>query len=390
MSARSHLRRVGAVVLLLAAFEAGSLASPKPAQAFGLDTGAIVGAIVAMKNLLNGAIGEAQKAINGTLGTINGSLGGGFTQLSNYMKAQVGAQEQIADANNLVQARLARDVRNAAVRDNHSVNRQDCLNLESGQAAVVAARNATVVAAALDAGKDQRGQGAKGTPSWAGAAQAGEANNEYHKSTYCDDAEAEAGLCTLVSKDLRDADQRVDSLLLPPVYADQDAIKHANDYAMSLIQPVAPPALRGKALSSVAGQDTLPQRRRYNAAISLATRIVDGVLSWHAGTVTLTDAQKSEASREGISSTATGSQWEATELEVNRKYAGTDWQADLQGMPGEKAVLVQIALLDAQRNWLLWQQLKLDQERALSEAARLAYVADVHRPGLSPVPGPAD
>lgn len=109
---------------------------------------------------MNSVITTAQKVLNSTLGLINGSLGDGFTQLSNYMKAQVGAQEQIADANNMVQAELARDVRAAQQRDNHATNRQDCLNLEGGQAAVVAARNGAAVATALDSGKDKRTQAA--------------------------------------------------------------------------------------------------------------------------------------------------------------------------------------------------------------------------------------
>ena len=92
MTMRPTLRRAGAVILLLGAFEAGTMLRPEPAQAFGIDTEAIVAAIVAMKKALNTAIGDAQKATNTTLDTINDSLGGGFTQLSNYMKAEVGAQ----------------------------------------------------------------------------------------------------------------------------------------------------------------------------------------------------------------------------------------------------------------------------------------------------------
>lgn len=110
---------------------------------------------------MNSVITTAQKVLNSTLGLINGSLGDGFTQLSNYMKAQVGAQEQIADANNMVQAELDRDVRAAQQRDNHATNRQDCLNLEGGQAAIVAARNGVAVATALDSGKDKRTQAGK-------------------------------------------------------------------------------------------------------------------------------------------------------------------------------------------------------------------------------------
>lgn len=378
------------IVIIIISFMAGSMAAPRPAYAlFGLDVAPIVAAITTMQGAMNTVITTTRTVLNETLGLINGSLGSGFTQISNYLKAQIGAQEQIADANNMVQARLARDVRNATIRDNHAVNRQDCLNLEGGQSTVVAAHNAMEVAAALDGAKDSRTRAARDTPSWAGGGQASQANNTHHFSKYCDDAEAEAGICSLATSDLKAADQSASSLLTPPVYADQTAIDKANDFETTLIQPVAPAALRGSALTTTEGQQALPGRRSYSAAISLAHKIGDDVLSWHAGTVTLSAAQKAEAQREGITQTDTGSQFEATELEVNRKYSGTDWQADLQAMPSEKSVLVQIALLDAQRNWLLWQQLKLDQSRALAEAARLSIAAEQRRPRASPMPVPS-
>lgn len=146
--------------------------------------------------------------------------------------------------------------------------------------------------------------------------------------------------------------------------------------------------MRGNAITTPEGQQAMPGRRSYNAAISLAHDIGNDVLSWRAGTVTLTAAQKAEAQREGISQTDTGSLWEATELEVNRRYSGTDWQADLQAMPSEKSVLIQIALLDSQRNWLLWQQLKLQQKTALVSAKRLALEADASLKRFTPLPVP--
>ncbi|MFT9366899.1 MAG: hypothetical protein ABF572_15330 [Gluconobacter sp.] len=384
------MRAARGILLASACFAAGMMLAPRPAYAlFGIDEGPIIAAITALQSAMNSVVNTTKTVLNDSLGLINGSLGNGFTQLSNYMKAQVGAQEQIADANNLVQARLARDVRNAQIRDDHAVNRQDCLNLEGGQSAVVAAHNAMAVATALDGAKDNRTHAARDTPSWAGGGQAAQANNTHHFSQYCDDAEAEAGICSLAATGVKAADQNASSLLTPPVYADQTAIDRANDYETTLIQPVAPAALRGSALNTTEGQQGLPQRRGYNAAISLAHKIGDDVLSWHTGTVTLSAAQKAEAQREGITQTDTGSQWEATELEVNRKYAGTDWQGDLQAMPGEKSVLIQIALLDAQRNWLLWQQLKLDQTRALAEATRLSIAAEQRRPRTSPMPVPS-
>jgi hypothetical protein len=37
----------------------------------------------------------------------------------------------------MVQAQIAKDVRHAEIQDLHAVHRQDCLNLEGGQAQVV-------------------------------------------------------------------------------------------------------------------------------------------------------------------------------------------------------------------------------------------------------------
>ena len=381
----SRVARLGIMSLLVLTL--ATLAVPKPAYAF-FDSAAIVGAISTLQGAMNSVITTAQKVLNVALGHVNSTLGDGFTQVSNYLKAQVGAQEEIADANNMVQAELARDVRAAQQRDNHATNRQDCLNLEGGQAAVVAARNGAAVATALDSGKDKRTQAGKGTPSWEGAGQGAQANNNRHFTLYCSDAEADAGVCSLASADQQNADQDATSLLTPPAYQDQASIDRANDYVTTLIQPVAPAALRGSALTSVDGQSALPGRRAYNAAISLAHHVGDDIIGWHANTVTLSAAQKAEAVREGYTNTSVGSESEATELEINRKYSGTDWQADLQAMPSDKSVLVQIALLDAQRNWIAWQQFKLDQTRALMEANRLATSAEQRLRAVSPLPVP--
>lgn len=368
------------------AFVIGTWAAGRPAYA-DLSDAPIVAAIGALESAVGQGLSAVQTALNTTLNIMNTTLGSGFTQISNYLKAQVGAQEQIADANNMVQARLARDVRNAQLRDNHAVNRQDCLNLEGGQAAVVAVHNGSEVAAALDAGQDPRTQAREGTPSWAGEAQGAQANNNHHFALYCSDAEADAGICTLAAGTQQNADQEAESLFGPETYPDTTSITSANDYVTTLIQPVAPAALRGTALTSIEGQGALPARRSYDAAIALALHIGHEIVGWHSNTVTLSTAQAAEATREGITNTSIGSAFEATELEINRKYSGTDWQSDLQAMPSDKSVLGQIAMLDAQRNWLLWQQFKLDQERALIDANRLSLEAG-NRLHISPVPTP--
>ncbi|MFT8827824.1 MAG: hypothetical protein ABF976_11870 [Acetobacter syzygii] len=378
------LLSAGAIIMMLSL---GNVLPPRPAHAFGFDVGAIVSAITTLQSAMNSVIQKTQSILNASIGDVNTSTVKGFQQVSNYIKGLGGAEQQISDGNNMVAAARERDVINAHIMDEHAVNRQDCLNLEGGQATIVAARKAGDVALALDVTKDNRTQAARNTPSWSGAAQGAQANNTYHFSKYCGDAEAEAGLCSLADTTMKGADQDATSLFAPPVYAQKD-IDRANDYETTLIQPVAPAAIRGSAITSSEGQQALAARRSYNAAISLAHAIGHDVLSWHSGTVILTTSQKSEAQREGITQTDVGSLWEATELEVNRKYSGTDWQADLQAMPSEKSVLIQIAMLDAQRNWLLWQQYKLQQKTALATAKRLAIEADNSLGRYSPLPIP--
>lgn len=383
-------RSVAIAVLLVVSFSIGQVLAPAPARAFGIDIGPILAAISAAQSALSTATNTAKEVLNNTLGGIDGDLGKGFGQLTNYLKGQVGAQQQIADANNMVQAELAKEVRHAEIQDLHAVNRQDCLNLEGGQAQIVAARQASDVAVALDVAKGARTRAEKGTPSWEGGGQASQANNNAHFSKYCDDAEADAGLCKLPDATMKGADQAATSMFTPPVYHGQDAIDRANAYGVTLIEPVAPAAQRGSAITSTAGQQQLPFRRSYNAALHLAHMIVDHVLSQRAETITLSAAQKAEAQREGLTVTDQGSSWEATELEINRKYSGTDWQADLQAMSSDKSVLIQIALLDAQRNWLLWNAYKLQEMTAVADAKRLAIEADAalsrHSAGTVPVP----
>jgi len=366
-----RLFRLRNYVALGVAFQIGTFFAPRPAYAF-FDSVAIVSAITALQSAMNTAVSTAKNVLNNSLGLINTGLGDGFGQLSKLSIASITADQKIADANNIVQAQIQRDERNAQVRDQHAVNRQDCLNLQDGAATVVAARSGEQFSAALDGGKNRRTDARQGTPSWTGSGQATQAANNHHFSKYCNDAEAEAGLCSAASDALVNADQHAISLLGPSVYADQDGINQANDYAQGLIEPVAPPALRGDAIRSPQGQSLLPERRAYGAALSLAHFVVDDVQGWRAPTVTLSAAQRAEATREGRTDTEKGSELEALELDINRKLGGTDWQGDLQAMPSDKSVLIQIALLDAQRNQIMLAQLKMQQAQAMMQAAQLS------------------
>ena len=351
MSRRSS--RFALALLLAVRIFMGEVLAPAPARAFGFDIGPILAAISTAQSALSTATNTARDVLNKTLGGIDGDLGKGFGQLTNYLKGQVGAQEQIADANNMVQAQIAKDVRHAEIQDLHAVNRQDCLNLEGGQAQVVAARQASDVAVALDIAKGARTRAEKGTPSWAGGGQGAQANNNAHFSKYCDDAEADAGLCTLPDATMKGADQAATSMFTPPAYHGKDAMDRANAYALTLIEPVAPAAQRGSAITSTVGQQELPFRRSYNAALHLAHMIADHVLSQRAETRTLTAAQNAEAQREGLAVTGQGSSWEATAPAINRKYSVTELQPPLKAKTTDKSLPVQTPLLQAPRKWAL-------------------------------------
>jgi hypothetical protein len=103
---------------------------------------------------------------------LDDKLTNGFTQLTNYSKATVGAQQQIANANNTVMATFQKDVRNAELRDEHTLSPQACAALNLGQAITVGAGQAWKVRQALGTVTDPRGEAGPGTPAYAGQGQA--------------------------------------------------------------------------------------------------------------------------------------------------------------------------------------------------------------------------
>ena len=219
---------------------------------------AITGAIQTMMN-------NVVSKITGLQTSIQTVLTQGFTQEANYAKAQIGAQQQIADASNMANAQFRRNIRNAQVRDQHILSPQACIALDSGQSMTAASVQAAKVSAAIAQVMDARTQARPGTPAWEGQAKAMEAVTQLHLARYCDEDEQTAGLCTAAAPAQINADQDATSLFGQASYADQTAVNAANDYATEVIQPVVPAAMRGDALTSVAGQDQEARRRSYNA-----------------------------------------------------------------------------------------------------------------------------
>ena len=95
-----------------------------------------------------------------------------------------------------------------------------------------------------------------------------------HLAFYCDQKDVDAGLCTAVSQ-TPDGDTAYSTYYRAGTYDSQQAINAAKDYAINLVEPVAPAALRGDQLRSITGQNAAVRRRSYDARMSLAQSVVD-------------------------------------------------------------------------------------------------------------------
>ncbi len=317
---------------------------------------------------------------------LSDKLTDGFTQTANYAKAQVGAYQQIADASNIAMSTYQRDLRNAGLRDEHTLSPQACVALNMGQAITVSAGQSWRVRTAIGQVTDRRGEAGPGTPAYAGQGQAAAAITQLHLSRYCSQNEANAGLCT-VNAARENLDQRASSLMGVPAYAGQDGVNAANDYATNLVQPIVPAASRGDALTSVAGQDAEARRRGYNAKMSLARDVVNDVIASRTESVTLTAEQKQQQADQGLTPTEKSSWFGALELDVNRRSGNVAYAAALQAMP-PASVQREIASELAQTNTLLLANLKVAQQNAILNAATLATAAEAERKPAPSMPSP--
>jgi hypothetical protein len=308
-----------------------------------------------------------------TYGDVTTLLRQGFTQNANYSKAQVSAQRQIADASNMAMARFERDKRNAVIRDEHVVSPLHCAHLDNGQTITVGAGQSWKVAAAIQTVADQRGEAAKGTPSYFGAAQAVEAINMLHYSRYCSADEAVAGLCSTSQRE--NADQRASSLFGTGTYDGQDGVNSANDYVTNLIQPIVPTAQRGGQMTSLLAKEASVRRRQYESRISLARSVLNEVLAAQSPSIPLNAAQKQQMQNEGLTSVDTGSWLQALQLDVHRRYSDVNWAAQLQSMT-PAAVEREIANELAVTNYLLLENYRMAMKNASVNATTLAAVAE--------------
>ena len=323
-----------------------------------------------LNKLVTDAINQVQTAVTGVGDTLTRAT----DQVTRNVRATVAAQEQIQDATNTAMATYQRNVRNADIVANHVVTPAACLALDGGQSISVAGRQADQFSRSVGAITNPRGEGGPATPAWEGAGQAAMANVQQHLARYCSAADVQAGLCGAVSP-LENADQRADSLLGTPTYADQATINAANDFVTTLLQPVPPGALRGDPRKSLAGLQEEEDRRQYNASMSLARKVATDIFASHAPTVQLTAEQQQQLQAEGRPQVQTASASDALALEVTRRYGSQAWATSLEQMPSAPVILREVAREQALGNYMaLRTYQRLDQIAAMG-AAQLAATA---------------
>jgi hypothetical protein len=306
-----------------------------------------------------------------TFGSTNTLLQEGFTQEANYSKAQIGAQEQIADASNLANAQYLLQLRDAQIRDQQTVSPTQCAALDGGVSTESAAHQAFQVAYSIAQTQDRRDQGWPAMPSYYGQAQGAAAANAEHLNAYCDQNDAAAGLPCTENDATADTDQTFSTLFGGGTYATQQSLTAAKDYATNLVQAVAPAPLRGSQLTSLAGQDAQVQRRQYNARISAAQTFLDTIVGMQSQTVPLTTVQQTYLTNMGMQAQTQGSWLQVLQIESERRVSDETWAAQLQNMP-PASVNREVATELALNNYLQFQIYKTDLERGTMEAAHLA------------------
>jgi hypothetical protein len=321
-------------------------------------------------NSIFGALGD------NSFGTVQQLLQEGFTQTSNYLKGQIGAVQQITDASNTAMSQFRLAVRDAQIRDEHTPSPAACVALDGGVGTQSAAVNAFGMYQALAATHDLRGEGGPGMPSYYGTAQGIASNAANHVALYCDANDQAAGLCANGASNLKaDADQRFSSLFGGGTYPDQASVVAAKDYAINLIEPAAPGALRGDQLASIAGQDAAMRRRSYNARMSLAQSFVDQAIALQTSSVPLTATQQQYLSNLGLPAQQNGSLYQVMQIEAERRISDVSWASWMQNAP-PASVEREIAIELAQTNYLLWQTFKIALQTGTISATQIAQTAE--------------
>ena len=334
----------------------------------------ILGTINSGLNSLLGKTGPLATLMgDNAYGTVQQLLQEGFTQQANYSKASIGAMENITDASNEAMAQYDLQLRDAQIRDEQTASPTACTGLDNGVSTQAASIQGDAVGFTLGQIEDVRDESGPTSPSHFGQAQGVASENAEHLSYYCDANDVAAGLCPNTTAATADADQRFSSLFGSGTYADQTAVTTAKDYAINLIEPVAPAALRGDQLNSIAGQDAAVQRRSYNARISLAQNVIDYIVGMQSPSVPLTSQQQTYLTNMGFPQQTTGSWLQVLQINAESRVSDINWNAQLQSMP-PAAVNREIALELALNNYLEFQIFSIDLKNAAVNATTLAQI----------------
>lgn len=345
-----------------------------------------------VQNAINSLLGPkgpiASVLGDNTFGTVQQLLQEGFTQNANYSKAQIGAQENIADASNEAMAQFDLQMRDAQIRDQQTASPAQCYSLDGGVSTTAAAVQGFDVGWRIGQIHDMRAEAQPSMPSYYGEAQGIASMEAEHVNNYCDQNDAAAGLCTQAKLSLIDADQQYSSLFGSGTYADQQAVNTAKDYATNLIEPVAPAALRGDQLSSLAGQNAALLRRSFNARMSLAQSIVDNDIGMQSPSVPLTNEQQEYLTERGLPQQQTGSWLQVLQIEAQRRMGDVNWNAMLQAMPPasvEREIATELAL----STYLEFEVYKTELEHTTVSAAQLAQTTEHDFAPAAPMPVPS-
>ena len=351
------------------------------------------GILNAMQSAVTSAISNMEKSLQQAMTDITNPtslasiLTNGFNQNANYTKAQVGAQQGIADASNEANAQFQLQMRDAQIRDQQTLSPQQCVGADDGQVIVTAGGQGWKAAQSIEAVTDARGEALYGTPAYLGAGQASEANAQLHLARYCDTTDVQAGLCSAAAT-MADADQHADSLFGNDNLNDANGVNAANDFGSELIQPIVPAAIRGDQLTSINGQDAMVRRRSYNARMSLARSVINYAIGIQTPSVTMTPQMQQEMTAMGITVPQAGSWLQSISLEVNRRISDAGYLAGLQSMP-PASVEREIASELAQGNYLAFENFRLGLLRATIEATQLSTTVEKSNPPTTEMPSPS-
>ena len=351
------------------------------------------GILNAMQSAVTSAISNMERSLQQAMTDITNPtslasiLTNGFNQNANYAKAQVGAQQGIADATNEVMAQYQLQLRDAQIRDQQTLSPQQCVGADDGQVIVTAGGQGWKTARSIGAVTDVRREAVRGTPAYYGAGQASAANAALHASRYCDSNDVEAGVCSKAAISA-DADQDANSLFGNDNLDDANGVNAANDFGAELIEPIVPAAIRGDQLTSINGQDAMVRRRSYNARMSLARSVINYAIGVQTPSVTMTPQMQQEMQNMGITVPQAGSWLQSISLEVNRRISDATYLAGLQNMP-PASVEREIASELAQGNYLAFENYRLGLLRATIEAAQLSTSVEKSIPSTTEMPSPS-